>query len=89
MEILTGIGLEEIVWPNFTVSPLFALSHPDAQTVGGLNDVARKPLNNQANRANILSQLVDGQDTVADQIRLGGGKLGEDETGAVAEGNRI
>lgn len=46
-------------------------------------------MRDEADRTGILAQLIDGEHTVASEIGLGGGKVGEYETGAIAEDDTL
>lgn len=58
-------------------------------TVHCLKEGLRNPAGYESSRATILSQLIDGKDTVANKFCLGGSEVWENETRAIAEDNLV
>ena len=86
---LTGIGRQQILPSHLARSAVFLRLDVYADTISPFQDLPRYSLAQQVGRRRVLSHLVDGQDSVNDHVRLGVGKLGEDETGAVAQGDLV
>lgn len=60
-------------------------SHDDAHTVDGFQEMFGNSLRDERGGTGIFSELVDGQDTRAYQLRFGSCKVGKYKTRAIAE----
>ena len=54
-----------------------------SDAVGGFQDASRNPLANEGHSRDVVSQLINGQDAIADHLGFGGHKVGKDESRAV------
>ena len=72
-----------------TRTALLERTSNDLDTVKLLEVPLGYSLRNERTGAGVLALLVDGQDTVADKLGFGGGKVGEHETGAIAESDFV
>lgn len=82
---VTGIGVEKLVGGGDTGAAFLERPGLDLDTVHGLEEGLRDTAGDEGGRAGVLAQLVNGEDTVADELGLGVGKVGEDETGTIAK----
>ena len=57
----------------------------DAETVHALENFLRDALRDESDGSRVLAHLIDGQDTITDEVGLRGGKLREDESGTIAK----
>lgn len=87
----TGAGVcsEELSGGWDTGTALLDRTSADCDSVDGLEEGLGHTQCDEANRAQELAELVDGEDAVADEVGLCGGKVGEDETGAIAEDDSV
>lgn len=85
----TGVGSEKLRGGRDTSTSLFSSACSDLDTVDGLEERLGHALSDETNRALELAELIDGQNAVADKVGLCGGKVGENETGAITEDNTL
>lgn len=81
----SGISAEELLRRGNASTTLLNRPRVDMNTVDGLKEALGDSLGDESNRSGALSHLVNGQNTVADQISFRSSEVREDETGTVTE----
>ena len=82
---VTGIGVEKLVGSGNAGAAFLERPGLDLDTVDGLKEGLGNAAGDDGGGAGVLAHLINGQDTVADELGLGVGEVGEDETGTIAK----
>ena len=81
----TGVGRQELGGGRDSASAFADGESDDSKTVHALENVLRDAVRDEGDGSSVFPHLVDRKNTVADEVGLGRGELGEDESGAIAE----
>lgn len=84
-----GVRPEELGTGGGAGATLLDGAGADGDAVDGLEEGLGHALRDEADGAEELAELVDGEDAVADEVGLCGGEVGEDEAGAIAEDDAL
>lgn len=84
---VTGVSVEKLVGGGNAGTAFLERPGLDLDTVDGLEEGLGNAAGNNGGGAGVFAHLIDGKDTVADELGLGVGEVGEDETGTIAKEN--
>ncbi|KAH9830066.1 hypothetical protein Tdes44962_MAKER09090 [Teratosphaeria destructans] len=85
----SGVGPQHLLAGGDARAAFLDGADVDLHAVDGFQERARDPLRDQRRRTGVLAELVDGEDAGADELGFGGGEVGEDETGTVAQDDAV
>lgn len=85
----SGIGTEELSGGWHTGTSLLDRAGADCDAVDSFEERLGHAQCDETDGAQELAELIDGEDTVTDEVGLCGGKVGEDETRAIAEDDSV
>lgn len=85
----SGISTEELLCGGHACASFFQSSHLDVNAVDGFQKWPGHALGDEAYGSVEFSHLVNGQHSVADQVRLGEGEVWENKSWTIAENDVV
>ncbi|RUO95793.1 hypothetical protein BC936DRAFT_143212 [Jimgerdemannia flammicorona] len=83
--LLTRIRNQQFFPSRHAITAFFLRPSPDLKPINSPQHLLGYPLGDKCGGSRKFSQLIDGEDTVADHVGLRGGEGGEDQARAIAE----
>lgn len=85
----TCISLQKLLGRGDASAALFGSQDWNAYAIHCFKDVLGDPLGDQLGGRRVLAKLIDGQNTVAHHLGLGGGEGREHQTGTIAQNKTV